>query len=265
MTSTAPAALQHDVTVVDTAPRDRLAPWVERLYDEIVLPRRQAAAAHPFTAAVGAGEVDRDVLRAYVEGLFWHITRARGLFAAFFAKRPGEVDAFLAGRAEDGKPPEEQALRMRASLRALLESFGTDADAFERDLAGFRPPQEWWWHETQLRAAVFSDDLPWQVAAAAINAGTEGIVPWMCGPLSDALERGYGLSGQALEWLRYRISTDEVEHGDNGFLLLSHFVDAGDTALQGACALYLERLSLSTSRYLLDCGTRLSGGATTVG
>lgn len=261
---TAPAAVRvsdltlHPVAEVDTVDRSRLSPWVEKLYDDVVLPRRRAAAAHPFTAAVARGEVSHEALRHFVEGLYWHVSRTRPLFEGFFTKRPAEVEEFLAGRAEDGHNPEDVAATMLASLHALLRSFGSDPEALTAGIERFSPPQEWWWHETQLRAAVYSDDLPWQVAAAALNAGTEGIVPWMCGPLADALEQGYGLSEQALLWLRFRITTDEVEHGDNGFLLLSHYVDAADERLVGECSLYLERLTLSMSAHLLGAGSRLA-------
>jgi hypothetical protein len=35
-----------------------------------------------------------------------------------------------------------------------------------------------------------------------MNVGTEGVVPWYCGPLAVALEKGYGISGLALDWLK---------------------------------------------------------------
>jgi hypothetical protein len=61
-----------------------------------------------------------------------------------------------------------------------------------------------------------------------MNAGTEGIVPYYCGPLADALEKGYNISGVALEWLKQRGTDAAKQHGDNGFRVLSHFVDNKD-------------------------------------
>ena len=90
-----------------------------------------------------------------------------------------------------------------------------------KNLTNYTPPQECFWHEAQLRSAIFSTDLRWQVGAAAINAGTEGIVPWMCGPLADVLQQGSGVAGLPLKWLLQRITLEEIEHGDNGFLILS--------------------------------------------
>ena len=82
-------------------------------------------------------------------------------------------------------------------------------------------------------------------------------MPWMCGPLADALEEGYGIQGLALEWLHQRITPEEIEHGDNGFLILSHFVDADDADLVANCGLYADKLSLSMSQGLLNGGLRL--------
>lgn len=242
---------------VDTLDTAGLAPWVRALYADVILPRRQAAAGHPFTQAVRAGEVDRAALVAYFQGMYWHVTRAGHLFGGFFARRPADVETFLAGRAEDGHSPEDETRLQKTSLGALIDALGGDAARFDARLTDYTPPQEWFLHETQLRSAIFSGDFPWQVGAAAINAGTEGIVPWMCGPLADALAEGYGVDGLALEWLRQRITPEEIEHGDNGFLILSHFVDGSDPDQVAHCRLYADKLSLSMSRGLLDGGLRL--------
>ncbi len=247
----------HDAAIVDTLDHSGLAPWVQELYSNVILPRRRKAANHPFTQAVRAGQVDKVALADYFSGMYWHVTRAGHLFGGFFARRSPDVETFLAGRAEDGHSPEEETQLQKASLGALITEFGGDVEALEANLIAYAPPQEWFLHETQLRSAIFSADFPWQVGAAAINAGTEGIVPWMCGPLADALAEGYNVSPLALEWLRQRITPEEIQHGDNGFLILSHFVDAADTELVANCARYADRLSLSMSQTLLDSGLRL--------
>jgi len=240
-----------------------LAPWVRELYDNVIIPRRRRAALHPFTEAVRAGEVERSVLAAYFSGMYWHVTRAGHLFGGFFARRSPDVETFLAGRAEDGHSPEEETRLQKTSLGALITEMGGDIAALEAGLLSYAPPQEWFLHETQLRSAIFSADFPWQVGAAAINAGTEGIVPWMCGPLAGALVQGYHVSPLAVEWLNQRITPEEIQHGDNGFLILSHFVDAGDAELVANCARYADRLSVSMSQSLLDCGLRLHREAQT--
>ena len=84
----------------------------------------------------------------------------------------------------------------------------------------------------------------------------------MCGPLADALEQGYGVTGLPLKWLQQRTTLEEIEHGDNGFLILSHFVDETDAQLVATCRLYADKLSLSMSKYLLDGGLRLNAEAT---
>ena len=247
----------HDAAIADTLDTTDLAPWVRALYQDVIVPRRHKAVEHPFTAAVRAGQVDRAALASFFQGMYWHVTRAGHLFGGFFARRPAAVATFLEGRAEDGHSPEEETRLQKTSLGALIAALGGDVETFDANLLDYTPPQEWFWHEAQLRSAIFSGDFPWQVGAAAINAGTEGIVPWMCGPLADALEEGYGISGQALDWLHQRITTDEIQHGDNGFLILSEFVDAGDEDQVATCRLYADKLSLSMSKYLLDCGLRL--------
>lgn len=242
---------------VDTLNVAELAPWVRDLYRDVICPRRRDAATHPFIHAVGIAAIDHTALSAFFQGMYWHVTRAGHLFGGFFARRPAAVKTFLAGRAEDGHSPEEETRLQQRSLGALIEELGGDLDGFRADLENYQPPQEWFWHEAQLRSAIFSADFPWQVGAAAINAGTEGIVPWLCGPLANALEQGYGLSGASLEWLYQRITPEEIEHGDNGFLILSHFVDEDDVEQVAACCLYADKLSLSMSKHLLDCGLSL--------
>lgn len=259
--TTATPEKTHDAQIVDTLDVSALAPWVQGLYADVILPRRRVAANHPFTRAVRAGEVDKAALVAYFQGMYWHVTRAGHLFGGFFARRPADVETFLAGRSEDGHSPEEETRLQKTSLGALIDGLGGDSQGFDARLTDYTPPQEWFLHETQLRSAIFSADFPWQVGAAAINAGTEGIVPWMCGPLADALAEGYGMDGLALEWLRQRITQEEIEHGDNGFLILSHFVDGSDPAQVAKCRLYADKLSLSMSVGLLDGGLRLHRAA----
>jgi len=242
---------------VDTLDTQTLAPWVQTLYRDIILARRRNAATHPFTQAVRAGEIDRRALAAFFGGMYWHVTRAGHLFGGFFARRPADVETFLEGRSEDGHSPEEETRLQKTSLGALIDALGGDSAKLAQGIVDYLPPQEWFWHEAQLRSAIFSGDFPWQVGAAAINAGTEGVVPWMCGPLADALAEGYGMDGLSLEWLRQRITPEEIEHGDNGFLILSHFVDAADAEQVSMCRLYADKLSLSMSKHLLDCGLRL--------
>ena len=251
------APVRHDAEVIDTLDVHSLAPWVQDLYHDVILPRRRAAATHPFTQAIQAGQVEKSALVAYFSGMYWHVTRAGHLFGGFFARRPADVGTFLEGRAEDGHSPEEETRLQQTSLGALIDALGGDSAALQAGLTDFSPPQEWFLHETQLRSAIFSGDFPWQVGAAAINAGTEGVVPWMCGPLADALEQGYGVDGLALEWLHQRITPEEIQHGDNGFLILSHFVDEADADQVALCRFYADKLSLSMSKGLLDAGLRL--------
>lgn len=175
--------------------------------------------------------------------------------------RPAAVSAFITsigGRINDGHSSNEAKKATSDSFRALITALGGDFDGFLISLESYVPPSEWFLHNAQLRAAIYSKDFPWQIGVAAMNAGTEGVVPWYCGPLATALETGYGIKGIATEWLRVRGTEEAKRHGDNGFKILSKFVSEDDLNMIAECSLYIDHLSLSMSQKLLDCGSRLA-------
>ena len=177
------------------------------------------------------------------------------------SQRPADVSAFIAsigGRINDGHSSNEAKQATADSFRALITVLGGDFDEFLLSLDTFVPPSEWFLHNAQLRAAIYSKDFPWQISVAAMNAGTEGVVPWYCGPLATALEAGYGINGIATEWLRVRGTEEAKRHGDNGFKILSKFVSEDDSKMITECTLFIDHLSLSMSQKLLDCGSRLA-------
>ena len=189
------------------------------------------------------------------------VARSGHLFVKLADRRPTSVGVFTAsigGRVNDGHSSEFARNATEASFSALIEALGGDFMWFKTNLDMFSPPYEWFLHNAQLRAAIYSPDFSWEVGTAAMNTGTEGTVPWYCGPLARALETGYGINGIATEWLRVRGGQEAKEHADNGFKVLSHFVDEGDTKTIGECNLFVDRLSLSMSQTLLDCGLRLA-------
>lgn len=157
----------------------------------------------------------------------------------------------------DGHSSEDAKRATSASLGALIEALGGNFDEFLRTLDSFVPPNEWFLHNAQLRSAIYSPDLSWEVSIAAMNAGTEGVVPWYCGPLAEALTKGYGIDGIAIEWLRIRGTEEAKRHGDNGFKILSNFIPDDDIKKMRECTLYVDRLAWSMSHSLLDCGMRL--------
>lgn len=175
-------------------------------------------------------------------------------------RRPSAVGAFIAsigGRVNDGHSSDLARRATDESFSALIKALGGDFKGFKSSLDTFTPPYEWFLHNAQLRAAIYSPDFSWEVGTAAMSAGTEGTVPWYCGPLAEALEIGYDISGIATEWLRVRGGDEAKQHGDNGFKVLSQFVSEDDVKTIGECHLYVDRLSLSMSQTLLDCGVRL--------
>lgn len=177
------------------------------------------------------------------------------------SQRPAEVSAFIAsigGRVNDGHSSAEAKEATAASLGALINALGGDFKEFLRTLDTFTPPNEWFLHNAQLRAAIYSSDFTWELSIAAMNAGTEGVVPWYCGPLATALQKGYGIEGLATDWLRIRGTMEAKQHGDNGFKILSEFIKEDDSKMISECSLFIDRLAYSMSHSLLDCGMRLA-------
>jgi hypothetical protein len=189
------------------------------------------------------------------------VARSGHLFVKLASQRPPEVSAFIVsigGRVNDGHSSDAAKEATAASLGALINALGGNFKEFLSTLDTFTPPNEWFLHNAQLRAAIYSSDFTWELSVAAMNAGTEGVVPWYCGPLAVALQKGYGIEGLATEWLRTRGTTEAKQHGDNGFKILSHFVPEGDSKMISECSLYVDRLAHSMSHTLLDCGMRLA-------
>ena len=175
-------------------------------------------------------------------------------------QRPPAVNAYIesiGGRVTDGHSSDEAKKATSASLGALIDALGGNFNEFLGTLDTFVPPNEWFLHNAQLRSAIYSPDMSWEVSIAAMNAGTEGVVPWYCGPLAEALKKGYGIDGVAIEWLRIRGTEEAKRHGDNGFKILSTFIPDDDIKTMSLCTLYVDRLAWSMSHTLLDCGMRL--------
>ena len=189
------------------------------------------------------------------------VARSGHLFINLASRRPASVAAFISsigGRVSDGHSSEDAKRATEGSFRALMEALGGDFDAFKTDLDSYQPPYEWFLHNAQLRAAIYSADFSWEVGTAAMSAGTEGTVPWYCAPLARALEKGYDIKGVATEWLRVRGIQEAKEHADNGFKVLSHFIEVDDVRKISECSMFVDRLSISMSHTLLDCGLRLA-------
>jgi len=240
---------------------NELKPWIHPLYLKSAS-RRKNAENHRFIAAIEAGVVPKNVLLDYFQGMYWHIARSGDLFINLALRRRPAVKDYLVsigGRVDDGHSSEAAKRATTESLGALLEALGGDFKQFIAELDTYTPPYEWFLHNAQLRSAIYSPDFSWEVGVAAMNAGTEGIVPYYCGPLANALEKGYNIHGVALEWLKQRGTAAAKRHGDTGFKVLSQFIDNKDHQKIAQISLHIDQLSLSMSKTLLDCGSRLVG------
>ncbi len=233
--------------MLDSQTRPRYAPWLEQAREDLIKPRRQRMLEHPFMQAMRRGTATPADAERYFSGLMWHLL-AFGTHVSFLmSKRPAEAGQLLAGRAEDKDGDTD-------ILARIVRAFGGPVEQIEADPWSYRPHRVWLHHDSLLRAAIYSVDLPWQVGTAALNVGIEALVPDMIEPLFEACIAHYGVTPREAAWLESRSGEVERQHGENGFVLLSHFVSDEDAALQAQCLFYIDALSQSMACGLLDSG-----------
>ncbi|BAC90669.1 hypothetical protein [Gloeobacter violaceus] len=223
------------------------APWLEKARLEILEPRRRTMLAHPFVLAMQQGSARPEDAQRYFSGLMWHLLAFGAHVAHLFAKRPPEAALVLDGQSEDKDGDADLLAR-------IVRAFGGPADLIEADPWSYRPHRVWIHHDALLRSAIYSTDLGWQVGTAALNVGIEALVPDMIEPLFKASVERYGVTPREAAWLESRAGEVERTHGENGFILLSHYVDAQDVALQKQCLFYIDALSYSMAGCLLESG-----------
>lgn len=221
--------------------------WLDRCHKELILPRRERIAHHPFVLAMQAGAAEPRDAERYFSGLMWHLLDFGKHVSHLFSKRPRDAARVLEGRSEDTDGDTE-------ILARIVDAFGGDSKAIAAKPWTYRPDSVWIKHDALLRAAIYSSDLPWQVGTAALNVGIEALVPYMIEPLFKASVQKYGVSSTQAQWLESRSGEAERQHGENGYILLSRFVPEEDTRLQGLCAFYIDALSHSMAYGLLQSG-----------
>lgn len=231
-----------------------LSPWLRRVHDTLILPRRAEMAQHSFMRAMIAGESEAADAGRFFSGLMWHLLDFGKHAAHLFAKRPPEVAKLIEGRSEDEDGD-------TAILGRIVEVFGGNPAAIASDPWSFVPHPVWIHHDALLRAAIYSEDLEWQVGTAALNVGIEALVPYMVQPLFDASVAKYGVTRDQAAWLASRAGEEEIQHGENGFLILDHYVNEADTTLQKKCVFFIDALSRSMAYGLLSSGSPASAGA----
>ena len=224
-----------------------LPAWLDSAHRELILPRRQVIADHPFMRRMLAGTAERSAAGAYFAGLMWHLLDFGKHVAHLMAKRPASVSDLLVGRSEDKDGDTE-------ILGRIVDAFGYDTALIEKAPWRFTPHRVWIHHDALLRATIYSTDFPWQVGTAALNIGIESLVPYMIEPLFRACVQNYGVSTTQAAWLESRSGEAERQHGENGYLILAHYVDPDDTALQEQCRFTIDALSHSMAYGLLESG-----------
>ncbi len=224
-----------------------LPKWLAEIRNEVIIPKRKKMLEHPFMIAMQNGMAEKSDAVHYFSGLMWHLSGFESICNHLFAKRPAEVATMLKGRSEDTSGDVD-------ILARIVKDFGGPAERLLGEPWNFAPHPVWVQHDALLRAAIYSPDFEWQVGTAALNVGIESLVPFMIEPLYRATIERYGVSREGAKWLESRSGEEEIQHGENGFLILAEYVKPGDAALIEKCRFYIEHLSSSMAFRLLDSG-----------
>lgn len=224
-----------------------LKPWLQEIYSELIVPRRNAIQNHEFVKAMESGQVNAPQALQYFSGLMWHLLDFGKHVEHLMKKRPPEVGAFLEGRSEDEDGDTE-------ILGKIVKAFGGDPLAIAMKPWKQKVHPIWVHHDALLRSAIYSTDFSWVVGTAALNVGIESLVPSMIEPLFKASVKLDQVSSSDAKWLESRAGEEEKQHGENGFYILNHFVDERDSALVDQCRFYIDALSHSMASRLLRTG-----------
>jgi|GEM_PF-1459391 len=225
----------------------QLPPWLAQIHENTIIPRRKVIANHTFMKAMLEGSAEPRDAQRYFSGLMWHLMGFDKLVTHLFSKRPLQVAELLNNRSEDKNGD-------TGILARIVSVFGGPAEEIKSAQWSYQPHPVWITHDALLRAVVYSPDLSWEIGAAGLNIGIESLVPYMIEPLFHAAVKNYGVSTTQAAWLESRAGEEEIQHGENGYILLSHFVAANDLALQEKCRFYIEALSYSMAYRLLQSG-----------
>ncbi|MEO5668333.1 MAG: hypothetical protein ABIR96_09760 [Bdellovibrionota bacterium] len=231
--------------IMQTAPNSN--EWLERLRREVLIPRGKRIENHSFVKGMQSGSVEPARAVHFFAGLMWHLMDFGKHVEHLMNKRPPEVQKLLEGRDEDKDGDTE-------ILGRIVKAFGGDFATISKTPWRYEPHPVWIHHDALLRAAIYSEDLPWQVGTAALNVGIESLVPTMVEPLFFAAVKNYGVSDDEAAWLESRSGEKEKQHGENGFIILSHHVGPEDFELQDKCGFYVRALSRSMAYGLLESG-----------
>lgn len=221
--------------------------WIEKIRLDIINPRLLAIIEHPFMKSMQDGTAKPEDARNYFSGLMWHLLDFGSHVDFLMNKRPPEVMDFLNGNSEDEDGDTD-------ILGKIVAAFGDNPDRIAIDPWTYRPDPIWIQHDALLRSAIYSQDLPWQVGAAALNVGIESLVPTMIEGLFKASVENYGITTDQAQWLQSRSGEEEKQHGENGFLLLKEFVSEDDELLIKKCTFFIDALSYSMAYRLLETG-----------
>jgi hypothetical protein len=183
----------------------------------------------------------------FFAGLMWHLQDFGKHVEHLIKKRPPEASQLLANRSEDEDGDTDV-------LKRIVTRLGGNTELIFREPYLYKPHPVWITHDALLRSAIYSTDFPWQAGTAALNAGIETLVPTMIEPLFVAATKCYGLTSEDAAWLESRAGEEERQHGENGWILLNHFVRPDDSALQSLCRFQIDALSYSMAYRLLESG-----------
>lgn len=222
-------------------------PWLKEMYFEVIEPRKKTIEQHPFMVEMKKGTASKEKAERYFSGLMWHLMDFGKHVEFLMQKRDPKVTEFLKDRSEDKDGDTE-------ILGRIVQAFGGPLRLIAERQWEYNPHPVWIKHDALLRSAIYSKDLPWQVGTAALNIGIETLVPTMIEPLFHACVEKYGVKRSDVAWLESRSGEEEKQHGENGYLVLNHFVDPKDLKMISQCKFFIQALSDSMAHGLLQSG-----------
>jgi pyrroloquinoline quinone (PQQ) biosynthesis protein C len=222
-------------------------PWCRDLVRDVLEPWRQRSLAHPFYAALSAGQIPRQTLAALHGDVLWVVT-AFPEYIAGFASRCPKYDHAMKAKLLENAYEERTHPRLLADV---VNALGGPGDAILDDPEWTYEPGDWAWHTRNwLECCAFH--LPWIEGLAGTAVGIEAIVPTIFWPIMQALRAHYGLTDAQLTW--HEIHSGEVEqtHGNNGLRLLEKYVDPADRVMVTRCRRAVDRTCRLQSQEFLD-------------
>ncbi len=221
--------------------------WLIELRRDVIEPVRDKALAHPFLADIAAGTFPVHKLRRYFADLCWTIITTPGVVASLAARTPHYEHEIKTKLLENAHSEWNHSWALAQTVTAL----GGPGDRI------YEGPEHTWdalpyaWHLRNWQV-LYAYNEPWIDGVAAFAVGIEALVPTIINPLWHACEANYGLKDEALDWLAWHGGEVEMQHGNDGLLILEQKVAPDDVALQQHLRSVIHKTMLVLGEHWLD-------------